>query len=119
MDAAQLFKELVWDNLVKAALRRVFAAVPWLGWGPIGYLVTYYVTKYADILYELLHEYIDFQLIVFKRVDIGNKFADASVNLRMVAEASGLMSAEYLEARRAQKEAFAKFVNFSITPNKL
>jgi hypothetical protein len=34
-----LFKVLVWDSLVKFAISRLFAARPFLSWGPVGVIV--------------------------------------------------------------------------------
>lgn len=59
-----LLKTLVWDNLVKAAIGRLFAAIPFLGWGPIGYLIGFIVTKITDYLYEVMKEWYNVESIL-------------------------------------------------------
>lgn len=109
-----LFKSLVWDNLVKAALGRLFAAIPFLGWGPVGYVVTWIVVKYTDLFYEAMKELVDLQLIVFKNELAKKEYTIAAIHLRELAKTLGDQSDEFLKAREEAKLALSKFTRFDI-----
>ena len=81
-DLSGLFKDLLWDNLIKLALSNLFAAVPFLGWGPVGWFVTYIVTKYSDQFYAVMEMHFDLQAIAFKNEELRLAYDSASVKLK-------------------------------------
>jgi hypothetical protein len=95
---------------VKAALDALFKAVPWLGWGPIGWLVSYAITNYAGQLYELLKEYIHVESMVIKNEEFRTAYDEASVGLKLIANEKGIESEEFKTARKANREALSQFV---------
>lgn len=88
------FKDLVFDALVKAALERLFKAVPFLGWGPIGYVVTHFAFKFTNMVYEASKDFI-----VFKQIEFTNKsnqiaFDREFVKLKILSKTQGVSDAE-------------------------
>ena len=113
MEIEQLFKSLVWDNLIKAAIKKVFMAVPFLAMGPLGKITVYLLTKFADKLYDVLHEQIDLQVIVFKNYRLRKEFDRASVKLKIIAKSKGIESNEFKDARELHKKRLSDFVRFA------
>ena len=111
-DIGDIFKDLIWDTLVKVALMKLFAAVPWLGWGPVGVLVGWIAGMLADALYEALRLAVDLQMITFKNEAHRRAFDDAGVKLKLIAKDKGIESPEFKEARVRHREALAVFVKF-------
>lgn len=113
MELENLFKSLVWDNLVKAAIKKIFVAAPFLAWGPLGIVAKYVIGKIADKLYEALKEAIDMQRIAFRNKDLRKGYERASVTLRIIAQDRGIDSDEFKKAREEHKKNLAAFVRFS------
>lgn len=107
-----LFKDLVWDTLVKAALQRLFLLVPFLSWGPLGTIITWLALKYADELYAAVALYIDVETIAFRNQEFGQTFASAEINLKQVAGKSGIDSQEFQNARTTEKQALSNVIKF-------
>lgn len=105
-----LFKSLVWENLVKAGIQRLFLAVPVLGWGPIGWIVSAVIFKFADMFYEAVKLQINLQLIVFNNAKFLAEYVDASLKLKEIAGRTGIESDEFKQARGSHAEALSKFV---------
>lgn len=113
MDLGDLFKDLVWDNLVKAALGRLFAAFPLLGWGPIGFVIGWVATRLAEELYKVTEEFIDLKLIVLRKQSHRQAFDHAGVVLKIVALDKGIDSPEFKNEREKHKLALSKFGRFA------
>ena len=113
MDIDQLFRSLVWDNLVKAAIKRVFMAVPFLAIGPLGVITKFIIIKIANKIYEVLKETVDLQLIVFKNYRLKKEFDRASVMLKIIAQGKGVDSNEFKDAREIHKKRLSNFVRFA------
>ena len=113
MNLGDLFRSLVWDNLVKAAIKRIFMAVPFLTMGPLGSVTTFIITKITDKLYVVLKESVDLQVIVFKNKKLGKEFGRASVKLKIIANERGVDSNEFKEQREIHKKRLANFVHFA------
>jgi hypothetical protein len=97
----------VWNNLVKAALARLFLAVPFLGYGPIGVIVSWIVNKYAGMLFDVMHLAVDMEVISLRN-EAHRKAFDKSLSiLKVLAYDKGVESDEYKSARATAKENFA------------
>lgn len=114
IDWGDLFKGLVWDNLIKAAIGRLFAAAPWLAWGPLGWLSSFVITYVADLVYEELQKFVDLQFIAFRNAELRDAYSAAANSLKTIALAKGVDSEEFKKARNEQKEALSKFVRFAV-----
>lgn len=113
MDFGAIFKELVWDSLVKAAIARLFAAVPFLAWGPVGIAVSWALTLFADKIYEAVKLAVELEVIVLRNEAHRRAFDRASVELRLLARTKGIESPEFKVAREEHKKALAQFVRFA------
>lgn len=113
-DIGDIFKDLVWGALVRLALSKLFAAVPWLGWGPIGVIVGWIAGMLAEQLYDAMKMAVDLQLIYFKNEKLRRAFDDASVKLKIIAKDKGITSLEFQEARKAHRETLGRLVQFSV-----
>lgn len=116
VDLGNLFKDLVFDNLVKAAVKKVLAKIPKLiavpVFGPfVGTIVSLVITKVADLLYEGFDEWIDFKQIAFKDKELQKKYDTAATKLKIIAHEKGIDSPEFKEQRNADKSALADFVS--------
>lgn len=109
----EIFKSLFWDVVVSAALKQLFAAVPFLAWGPVGWLVEIIVRYVGDWIYEGVDEYIDLQVIAFKKLEHAREYARLTVNLKNVALTNGVNSPEFIDARKAAILAMRQFVKFN------
>lgn len=114
MEGQDLFKELVWHSLVKAALSRLFLAVPFLGWGPFGYVISYFAMKYADELYDAVKLLIEVEVIVFRNKEFEKSYNDASVKLHIIAKDKGIDSPEFRSARDEDKKRLSDLVRFNV-----
>lgn len=110
--ALDTFKELVWDAVVKAVLQKLFVAVPLLGWGPIGYVISHFAVKYSDEIYAAVKMFIVVEAITLRNKSFEQAYNKASVKLHIVAKTDGIDSVSFKEARDADKKALSKFVNF-------
>jgi len=106
------FKDLVWDVLIKAALAILFKAIPFLGWGPIGALVSVVVKWFADKLYELVKETFELQKIAFTNLAHLQAYQSASLKLKLIARDKGIDSHEFQEARSVHRKTLSFFVRF-------
>ena len=112
MTKEDLFKILIWDNLVRAALSRLFLLVPLLGWGPFGIVISHFAFKFADSLYDGTKEYIEITKIAMKNKEMEEAFNKASVKLYIIARDSGVESEAYRSAREEHKKSLSNLVRF-------
>lgn len=107
MNDASVWKELVWDVAVKAALSLLFAAVPWLGdiLNPI-------VILFTDKLFEVISQFIEVSAIQMRNSEHQREFEAKSIELRQAAKNLGLDSDEYKKVRMDAQAALSVFVHF-------
>lgn len=111
--AEQIFKDLVWNALVKAALARAILYAPFLGWPVIGPIVSIVVGIFADKLFKELQLGLDLTYIKFQDEEAEKAFHLSSMKLSVEAAAHGVDSPQYKEANEKLKADFAKFVSFA------
>ena len=107
-----LFKDLVWDSLVKSALTALFVAVPGLAVWPLGMIIRWVVNRYAGQLFQLLRLVVDLKVIAFVNYEHKRAFDNAAVKLKIIALDQGIDSDEFKKARENAKASLAKFVTF-------
>lgn len=108
-----LFKTLVWDNLIKAALGQLYAAFPILNLPVIGWFVQFVILKYTDLLYAGMKEWVQFKEIMIKNLNLEHEYDRADVKLRLVHDEHGPESAEYKAAAKEEADAFSNFIKFA------
>jgi len=109
-----IFKDLVWRALVKLAISQLFKAIPFLAWGPIGLVVSFFLTKFANYLFDAVKEVIDLQIIVFSNEKLASEYAAAALTLKEIGQALGVDSEEFKNARQKHKESLAKLIQFGL-----
>ena len=114
MDLATIFKSLVWSNLVDLAIKKLFLAVPFLGWGPIGWVTSTIIKMFAEALFEAVHEQIDLQIIVFRKAGLRREFDRAALELKLIEREHGLESPQFKEQYEKAHEDFANFIVFRV-----
>jgi hypothetical protein len=112
-DLGDTFKELVFDAVVKAGIARLFTALPFLGWGPIGIIVSWALTLLADRLYEALSLAIEMEKISIRNEQSRKAYDRALVVLRIVAREKGLESEEFRRSKNEAKEALSRLVRMA------
>lgn len=105
------FKVLVFDTLIKAAIKRLFIMVPLLGWGPIGILASFLIQKFADMAYEEAKEAIIMNAIKFKNEAQQNAFDKEFIKLKHIEKTA---SKEELNAEiKKAQDRMASFVRYN------
>lgn len=93
------FKELAWQDVVSRAIASFVGKIPLLGWGPIGYVLTYWLTKFAIHLYDEFAKIIATDGIKFRNVAYEKVYDRASVELKIIARSG---DEEAYAAKRAE-----------------
>lgn len=100
-EVEDLFKRIVWDNLVTGVLT-YFSINFW----PLNSIIT----MITDKLFSMGRLVIDMQAIVLINETHKRAFQDAVIKLKIIGYRQGRDSAEYLKAREDAKLAFSQFV---------
>lgn len=107
-------KELLWDNIVKQSLVKVFVAVPILGWPPFALLISHLVKIYSEYLFEALRGLLSEEMILFKNEKALQQFKKSAALLRESAEINGFDSVEFRKTRNENKKLFEDFVRYDV-----
>lgn len=108
-----LFKDLVWDNLVEAALAALFVKVPVLAWGPLGAIIKFAATKFTDYLYAGMKMFIVVEAIPLRNKLLHKKYTEAAIKLKTIAKTTGIESDEFRKARNEDKKRLSDLVRFA------
>jgi hypothetical protein len=109
-----IFKSVVWDNLIQVALAALFAYAPFLALPVLKPVISYIITMFSDKLFSAAKLAIDLEAIVLINESHKKAYANASVALKIIAHSKGIGSPEFLEARENAKKSFAKFIAFNV-----
>lgn len=104
-----LFKDLIFDPLVKLAIGQIVGLAPFLSFGPVAFIVGQVVTYVAGKLYELLKDTINLEVILINNAAHHAAFVSASIDLKRIAQTKGIDSVEFNESREKHKIALAAF----------
>ena len=107
---SDLFKELIWDNLVPILMKWLISKVPFLSFGPLGALASWILMPILNELYSIVREHIDVARIIIRTSELQKKYAEASINFRKLAADQGEDSDAFKDALIADKKAFFDFV---------
>jgi len=114
--AFDVFKALVWDNLVTAGVKSL-ALIPYVGpffaWGPISAVIQFLVETFiTNPLYMGLQLVVDLDVIVLRNEEAQRTYEAASVSLKIVAGERGIQSQEFKDAREKHKQEMSQFTRF-------
>ncbi len=105
-----VFKDLVWDNLILAAKVELFAAFPFLAVPPISWAVSYIIDRLSGILYTAMKEFVNVEMIILRNEAAKAAFTRSSVTLKIIALNKGIESKEYKDARAENVTYMQDFV---------
>ncbi len=108
-----LFKDLVWGAIIKAATNALIKAIPFLAWGPMPMITGLIVGLVGDFLYDQLKDVYNFHSVSIKNEAHRKEFDSAGLKLKLIARDKGIDSDEFKTAREAYRESLAKFVRFA------
>ncbi len=111
-----IFKALFWDNAIQALLEALFQAVPFLGWGPIGWLVTQIAVRAGDALFAVIRVTGNIAAIPIINEEHKKAYDRASANLQIIAHDKGIDSPEFQEARLENQKALRDLGMFRKPP---
>lgn len=106
----QLFKDLIWDNVIEAALIELFVAFPFLNFWPVNMAIRYIVMEFADIIFAGVHELVDVTVIKLKNEQLQTEFDRSAVKLKIIARGAGIDSEEFKNARVENKDHLRKYI---------
>ena len=107
-----IFKNLVWDNLITVGITAFFSYAPFLAVWPLKPLITFILTKFADQIFAVVKLNIDLAAIELLNAEHKKEFTLAAIKLKSLEKDKGLNSVEYKTAREEAKLALSKFVMF-------
>jgi len=108
-----IFKSLVFDVIVKEVIRRLFLAVPILGFGPLGILTTELITRFAKMFYDYQKELITFYKFEFISETNQKAFDKELENLKKL-EQENASEEEKQKALDLAKRRMAFLVRYSL-----
>lgn len=110
--AEEIFKLLVWDNLVIVEKAALFADAPYLAVWPIRPVVSGLIDMYSDRFFGRFKQTIDVNVIPFVNDAHRAAFDRAAVTLQVIGTEKGTDSPEFKNARENAKLALSQFVRF-------
>lgn len=78
------FKILIWDLIVENAIKKLFLTVPFLGWGPIGFVVSTLIKRFAGMAYETSKRMLEFESIAFQNKEHQKNFDRQFIKLKLL-----------------------------------
>lgn len=108
-----LFKSLVYDQLVTAAIGEMIVAVPFLGCPVIRQLFTAAVDWIADRLYDVTEKFIDTQTIILINDEQKAAYQAASINLALIAHDKGQDSQEFKDAHAKELITLKSLIQYN------
>ena len=111
-----IFKNLVWDNLIEAAIRAFFIYVPWLNIWPIAGAVRYILLIFTNHIFDSLKLVVDLQAIALLNEQHKNAYNRQLAKLKIIAREKGIESDEFKQERENAKKELARFVGYNAVP---
>jgi len=96
----EIVKKLVYEVIVKAAITRLVAAIPFLNLPIVNPLTVYFLGRFAEHLYDVISLYITFQVIDFQT---------AHQKIEYERAVSELLKAQQSQNKEEQDRAKAEF----------
>jgi len=113
--AEDIFKALVWDNLLSVGLAALFTSAPYLSVWPLNSIITSLTFLISNKLFEFLRMTVDLEAIVLVNKAHQDAYNKAFVTLKIISIKHGHDSKEFLTAKENAKIALSRFVRFGAT----
>lgn len=114
IDLSEFIKDVAWAALVKLATQKLIAALPFLGWGPMGWITGAVVGMVGSAVYDAMAEAFNLQMLNFNNEAYQRQYDSASVKLRIIARDFGTESEEFKKARKENAEALSRLIKFGM-----
>lgn len=109
-----IFKSLVWDTLIEAAVVYLHAAFPWTAIPPISWIIDTVIDIFADAVYKVCKEVWDVESIVLRNEEHRAAYEKAQVTLKIIAKDNGIESEEFKNAREKSKADLSRFIRIHL-----
>ena len=114
-----IFKSLIWDNVVSLFLTYAFAEVPILNLPILHGLTVYFVTLITDGIFMIGRYVTDMTSIKIVEPILLSKYETESIRLGIIAHNSGIDSDEFKKEREIEKQKFHDFIHSHAVPDGL
>lgn len=112
VNAGDLFKDLVWSAVIKAATAALLRAIPFLAGWPWSMIAGVVVELVGGFVYDQLKDVYNFESTAIVNEAHRREYDSASIKLKLIARDKGIQSDEFKQAREKYADALAKFVKF-------
>lgn len=109
-----LFKDLVFDVIAREVIRRLLVMIPLLSFGPIGFLVTELLMKFAKMFYDYQKEVIKFYRFEFINETNQKAFDEQMQNLKKLETDPNATDEDRKKALDEAKKKMAHLVRYSV-----
>lgn len=113
--ALDVFKDMVFDQLVKLAISHIIGLAPFLSFGPVAFVISRVVVYIANLLYGVMKDAINFQVILLNNSIHHKAFISAQIQLRQLAKEKGIESPEFKKSREDHAKHLSTFIRYSGT----
>jgi len=112
IDLSSIIKDVAWAALVKLATARLIAALPFLGWGPMGLITGAVVAMVGSAVYDAMADVFNLQVIPFKNEALQRQYDTETVKLKIIAHNYGVDSEEFKKAKKDAVAVLARLAKF-------
>jgi hypothetical protein len=110
---SDLFKTLIWDAMITAAIKRLLASLPsWIGGGPIGFVLTWVFEKIANRIYHELDLLVVTQAIGLRNHYQRLAFDRSALALQIVSDTYGADSEQFKKERENARRRLSDLISF-------
>jgi hypothetical protein len=110
--AQDVFRDVIWENLVQAGLAAWFTAVPAFGVWPLRPIVTAIVGMAQGWIYKAMREQMDLRVIALVNERAQREFDSAAVTLKLIERDYGPESDQYRKARDNAQVSLSRFLRY-------
>ena len=113
LDISTLFKDMVWDILLKKGISTLMLSLSISPQGFLGIILTKLIIAIADKLYPIMVKMVKIETIQIQDEIHQKSFERAQLKLKIIAKEKGIDSQEFKDAREKEKQALRKLILFN------
>lgn len=113
LDISTLFKDMVWDILLKKGISTLMLSLSISPQGFLGIVLTKLIIAIADKLYPIMVKMVKIETIQIQDEIHQKSFERAQLKLKIIAKEKGIDSQEFKDAREKEKQALRKLILFN------
>jgi hypothetical protein len=111
--AENIFKNLVWDNIIALETKALLAQAPYLNIWPLNEIISSILSMVGNKVFDTIKLSIDLESITLMNKIYQAEFTNTSLRLKILAHDKGIDSPEFKEARENAKKILSKFISYS------